>query len=421
MSEIVKIVGREILDSRGNPTVEAEVTLKDGTVAAASVPSGASVGRHEAVELRDKGDKRYHRLGVLSAVSSISEQIQPALIGVSAFDGDECDLIMIALDGEYNKSRLGANAILAVSLAVARAAAKSAGMPLYRYLGGALASKMPIPMMNIMNGGVHAQNNLDIQEFMIIPTGATGLCEGVRMCSEIYHTLKNILNAEGYMTAVGDEGGFAPNLPSDEAAIDFILRAIADSGYRAGADVSLGLDVAASGWYSGGEYVATKSKRKYTSDELCEYFLALVGKYPIISIEDPLGEDDFSGWQRLTERFSDSGIMLVGDDLFVTDAQRIATVGGKKIANSVLIKPNQVGTLSECSEAVFVARGMGYKTILSHRSADTEDSFIADLAVALGADFIKTGAPVRGERTAKYNRLMKIESELFDPVYLKER
>ncbi len=417
MVEIKKIVGREVLDSRANPTVEAEVTLSDGTVGRAICPSGASVGRAEALELRDGDAHRYHGKGVLLSVENINEVIAPALIGVNAFDICECDLIMIALDGEYNKSRLGANAILATSLAIARAGAKSLGIPLYRYLGGALVRKMPIPMMNILNGGLHATNNVDFQEFMIVPMGAKSLSDGVRMCCEVYHTLKNILNANSLSTSVGDEGGFAPSLSGNEEAIELIIRAIGESGYEAGSDIFLALDVASSGWSTGESYIMPKSKKKYTTDELVEYYISLLSKYPIMSIEDPFGEEDFNGWKKLSSRLFDKKLMLVGDDLFVTDAQRILTLTERTGANSVLIKPNQIGTVSECADAVFTSHALGHKTIVSHRSADTEDSFIADLSVALGSDFIKTGAPARGERTAKYNRLMRIEAELFDPAY----
>ena len=416
MSEITKICAREILDSRGNPTLEAEVTLSDGTVATAEVPSGASTGINEAVELRDAMQDRYHKKGVLCAVENVNEKIHPALVGMDVTEIDEADSVMIALDGAYNKSNLGANAILSVSIALAKAGAESVGMPLYRYLGGALVKKMPVPMMNILNGGAHAGNNIDIQEFMIIPSGATSLSEGVRMCSEVYHTLKNILSSKGLSTAVGDEGGFAPMLPSDEEAIKMILSAIEKSGYTAGEDFMLGLDAAASEWYTDGGYVMPKRNKRYTSDELVEYFSELINKYPILSIEDAVGEEDNYGWRRLTERISKKCI-LVGDDLFVTDPRRVSEGIAENIANAVLIKPNQIGTVTETAEAVFTAKAGGYKTAMSHRSGDTSDTFIADFAVALSCDFIKTGAPARAERTAKYNRLMKIESELFSSSY----
>jgi len=416
MKEIIKICGREILDSRGNPTVEAEVTLSDGTVATASVPSGASTGINEAVELRDGDTERYHKKGVLGAVKNINEKIFPALVGMDVNDIDEADSVMIALDGAYNKSNLGANAILSVSIAITKAAASSLGIPLYKYLGGALVKRMPMPMMNILNGGAHAENNVDIQEFMIIPTGAASFSDGVRMCAEVYRTLKNILSAKGLSTSVGDEGGFAPMLPSDEEAIKSILSAIEKSGYKPGEDFMLGLDAAASEWKTENGYTMPKRGVVYTVDELIKYFENLVDKYPILSIEDAVGEEDTAGWKRLTEKLSKKCI-LVGDDLFVTDPERIRGGIEAGIANAVLIKPNQIGTVTETADAVNTARIAGYKSAMSHRSADTEDSFIADFAVALSTDFIKTGAPARAERTAKYNRLMKIESEIFSPSY----
>lgn len=416
MSDIVKVSAREIIDSRGNPTIEAEVILSDGAVGTAQVPSGASTGKYEACELRDSDCERYHKRGVEGAVKNVNEIISPALIGMDASDIEEADSVMIALDGTYNKSNLGANAILSVSLAIAKAGAESCRMPLYRYLGGQLVKRMPIPMMNILNGGAHAENNVDIQEFMIIPSGAQSFSDGVRMCSEVYHTLKNILKADGFSTAVGDEGGFAPSLSSDEEAIKLIVSAIEKSGYSAGGDFMLGLDAAASEWKVGEGYVMKKRGASYTSDELIEYFTSLASSYPILSIEDGVGEDDFYGWKRLTERLGDRCI-LVGDDLFVTSAEKVYSGIEQGIANAVLIKPNQVGTASEAADAIIAAKGAGYKTIMSHRSGDTEDTFIADFAVAMGCDFIKTGAPTRAERTAKYNRLMKIESELFSPLY----
>ena len=416
MCEITNVSAREIIDSRGNPTIEAEVTLSDGTVATAQVPSGASTGKYEACELRDKECGRYHKKGVLGAVKNVNEIICPAIIGMDVSDIDEADSVMIALDGTYNKSNLGANAILSVSLAIAKAGAKSLGIPLYRYLGGALVRKMPIPMMNILNGGAHADNNIDMQEFMIIPSGAPTFSDGVRMCSEVYHILKNILTASGLSTAVGDEGGFAPTLSSDEEAIKLIMEAIDKSGYIPGEDFMLGLDVAASEWKTKEGYVMKKRGSFYTSDELVEYFSGLMKKYPILSIEDALGEEDVYGWKKITEKLS-SDVILVGDDLFVTAPERIAEGIFEKEANAVLIKPNQVGSVTETAEAVCRAKRGGYKTIMSHRSGDTEDTFIADFAVALSCDFIKTGAPTRAERTSKYNRLMKIESELFSSEY----
>ena len=416
-TEITAVRARQILDSRGNPTVEAEVELACGCVGVASVPSGASTGMNEAIELRDGVSERYRGKGVLDAVENVNERICRALLGVDSLDQTRVDSIMIALDGMYNKSNLGANAILSVSLANARAVANALGIPLYRYLGGAMSRSLPVPMMNIINGGAHAANNIDIQEFMILPVGAESFAEGVRICSEIYHTLKEILASRDMSTAVGDEGGFAPMLNSDEEAIELILKAIAEAGYSAPSDVCIALDAAASEWHEGGEYHLPKRGTHYSSDELVKHFYSLAGRYPIISIEDALGEEDLGGWRRLTERFSDKGTMLVGDDLFVTDSVRIKDGISRKIANAVLIKPNQIGTLTETADAIAAARRGGYKVILSHRSADTEDTAIADIAVAFGADFIKSGAPCRGERTSKYNRLMKIESELFDSDY----
>ena len=416
MKEILKITAREVLDSRGNPTVEAEVRVSDGTVESAIVPSGASTGMNEAIELRDNELDRYHGKGVLRAVENVNEKINDALVGMDVCDIHEADAVMCALDGTYNKSSLGANAILAVSMAIAKAGASSLGIPLYRYLGGALAKRMPVPMMNILNGGVHAENNIDIQEFMIIPTGAPSLADGVRMCSEVYHMLKKLLASKGLSAAVGDEGGFAPMLDSDEDAIKIILSAIEKSGYVPGEDFMLGLDAAASEWMTDGIYVMQKRGTKFTADELISYFEELVKKYPILSIEDAVGENDVEGWRRLTDRLSDKCI-LVGDDLFVTDPKRVYNGVKDKIASAVLIKPNQIGTVSETADSVAIAKTAAYKTVMSHRSADSEDSFIADLSVALGTDFIKTGAPARAERTAKYNRLMKIEEEMFFPYY----
>ncbi len=416
MPQIAKITAREILDSRGNPTVESEVTLTDGSVGVGQVPSGASTGINEAAEKRDKDDPRYHRMGVEGAVASVNEMIFPALVGMDAHDLDEADSVMIALDGAYNKSNLGANAILSVSIALAKAGAVSLGVSLYRYLGGFLVKKMPVPMMNILNGGAHAGNNIDIQEFMIIPIGAGSFTDGVRISSEIYHTLRNLLKVKGLSTSVGDEGGFAPSLNDEREAIEIIIEAIEKSGYSAGREVVLGLDIASSEWLTDGGYSLPKAKRKMTSDELIELVESLVNSYPILSVEDAVGETDFFGWKRLTERLSEKCI-LVGDDLFVTDPERVRNGIAEGMANAVLIKPNQVGTVTETADAVRAASLGGYKTIMSHRSGDTEDTFIADLAVALSCDFIKCGAPTRSERTAKYNRLMKIESELFSSNY----
>ena len=417
MIEIKSIKAREILDSRGNPTVESEVVLSDGTRASASVPSGASRGQNEACEKRDEDSMRYHRKGTLGAIKAVNEVIGPALIGMNAYDVSEVDSVMITLDGMYNKSNLGANAILSVSLALLRAASDSLKMPIYRYVGGAFNSRMPVPMMNILNGGAHAGNNIDIQEFMILPIGASSFAEAVRISSEIYHSLKTDLLTRGMNIGVGDEGGFAPMLDSDSEALDLICDAIEHSGYKVGDDVALGLDMAASEWYSDGKYYLPKRGISMTSDELCDYTYSLVCKYPIISVEDAMADSDARGWQRLGERFKDKKTILVGDDLFVTDSRRIAEGAKNGIANAVLIKPNQIGTVTETAEAIKTAATYGYKTAMSHRSGDTEDSMIADLAVGFGTHFIKTGAPSRSERTAKYNRLMKIESELFSSYY----
>lgn len=415
-TEITEIRAREILDSRGNPTVEATVILKDGTSASASVPSGASTGKYEACELRDTESPRYFRLGVEHAVENVTRKIAPALIGISATEQSRADSLMIALDGAYNKSNLGANAILSVSLATARAAASSLGIPLYRYLGGALASRMPIPMMNVLNGGAHAANNVDIQEFMIVPVGADSFADGVRMCAEIYHALKNLLRAAGKDTGVGDEGGFAPSLGTDEEAIEWLLSATEKAGYRAGEDIMISLDIASSEWKEEGGYVLKKSGKKYTADALCDFYDALRKKYPILSIEDGMGEEDGYGWRRLTERLG-KNTLLVGDDLFVTNRARLAEGIREGYGNAILIKPNQIGTLTETAATVSLAKENGYRVILSHRSGETGDTFIADLAVALGADYIKSGAPARAERTEKYNRLLKIESEIFGASY----
>ena len=412
MAKIKSVTAREIIDSRANPTVEAEVLLDDGSIGRAAAPSGASTGRFEAHELRDSESPRYHRKGVLGAVRNVSEVIAPEIVGKDVGDLDMLDSEMIALDGMHNKSVLGANAILSVSLALARAAAESAKLPLYRFLATEDKLKMPVPMLNILNGGAHAANNLDIQEFMIVPKGAECFSEAVRISAEIYHTLKKILLSRGLSVGVGDEGGFAPNLPSDEAAVEVILEAIEESGYSAGKEVFLALDVASSEWWSDGCYFLPKRQKKMTSDELCEYISALAEKYPIISVEDGMGEEDSYGWKRLSERLGEK-IMLVGDDLFVTDRERIERAGREGIANAVLIKPNQIGTVSETAAAIRTAKSFGYSTVMSHRSGETEDTVIADLAVAYGTPYVKMGAPARAERTAKYNRLMKIEEELF--------
>ena len=420
--EIKSVFAREILDSRGNPTVEASVYLESGAVGIASVPSGASTGAHEAYELRDK-EKRYGGKGVLAAVESVNKRIAPSLIGVSALDQLRIDCIMIALDATHNKSNLGANAILSVSLAAARAAAAGLGLPLYRYIGGSAANTIPVPMMNILNGGVHAGNNIDIQEFMIVPRGASSFSESVRMCAEIYYKLRSILSEGRYSTAVGDEGGFAPNLASEREALDLICRATEAAGYRMGEEIFLALDVASSEWYSEKDklYKLPKSGAVYTAGELSDMLSSLLADYPIISVEDGMAEDDIEGWRTLTERARGKELLLVGDDLFVTSKQRLIMGVKHGIANAILIKPNQIGTVSEVCEVVEYARSHGYKCIMSHRSGETADTFIADLAVALGCELIKSGAPSRSERTEKYNRLMAIEAELFSPIFRGEQ
>jgi len=417
-SEIKSITAREILDSRGMPTVEATVILNSGAVGVCAVPSGASTGSHEARELRD-GGKRFGGMGVLSALTSVNTRIAPALIGVSALDRQRVDSIMIALDGTRNKSNLGANSILSVSLAVCRAAAAHMKLPLYRYLGGERANNIPVPMMNILNGGAHADNNIDIQEFMIVPHGAESAQEAVRMGAEVYRALKASLKTRGLSTAVGDEGGFAPMLKDEDEALSLICEAIESAGYRCGEDISLALDVAASEWYSEKEGIYRMPKRGIvmTAEEQAAYIGRLVDAYPIISVEDGMAEDDIEGWKllnRITER---KKLLLVGDDLFVTNRERVAYGVSAGIANTVLIKPKQIGTVSEAMDAVLYATGCGYKTVMSHRSGETADSFISDFAVAMGCQLIKAGAPCRSERTEKYNRLTAIESELFAPTF----
>lgn len=411
MSLIYEIKAREILDSRANPTIEVDVILESGIVGRAAVPSGASTGAYEAVELRDGDKARYNGKGVLQAVKNVNEIIAPALIGMNALDQVEIDKIMIELDGTPNKAKLGANAILGVSLAVARAAADLVELPLYRYIGGANAKELPAPMMNILNGGKHADNNVDIQEFMIMPVGAANFAAALRMGSEIYHTLKKVLSAKGLNTAVGDEGGFAPNLESNEAAIQVILEAIAKAGYTAGKDVYIALDAAASEFYKNGKYVLAAENKSLTAAELVNYYAELVDKYPVISIEDGLAEDDWEGWALMTEKLGKK-IQIVGDDLFVTNMERLARGIKNGVANSILIKLNQIGTLTETLDAIEMAKRAGYTAVVSHRSGETEDSTIADLVVATNAGQIKTGAPARTDRVAKYNQLIRIEEEL---------
>ena len=412
--QILKCNAREILDSRGNPTVEASVILTDGTVGVASVPSGASTGIYEAHEKRDGDEKRYNGKGVLDAVCNICRIISPALSGVYASEQCEIDKMLIALDGSDNKSKLGANATLAVSLASARAAANYYKIPIFKYLGGVDACRLPVPMMNILNGGAHASNNVEIQEFMIMPVGAKSFSEALRMGSEIYHSLKKLLESKGLSTAVGDEGGFAPDLESDEAALALIVEAIKKAGYDTDT-VKLAIDAAASEWESGKNgYYLPKRKESLTADNLIDYWQKLWAEYPLISIEDGLDQRDFEGWKKLTEKIGTdkNKMMLVGDDLFVTNTERLRKGISEGAGNSILIKPNQIGTLTETLDVIHLAKDAGYNFILSHRSGETEDSTLADIAVAVNAPFIKTGAPCRGERTAKYNRLLRIESAL---------
>ena len=412
MSLIEVVTAREILDSRGNPTVEAEVMLADGTTARAAVPSGASTGEHEAVELRDGDDTRYLGKGVLKAVDNINNQIADEIEGMDALDQADIDGTLIELDGTPNKSNLGANALLAVSLACARAAASFMGVPIYRYLGGVNARTLPVPMMNIINGGAHADNNVDFQEFMVMPVGAESFSEALRIGAEIFHNLKSVLKKRGLATSVGDEGGFAPNLKSNEEAIETILEAIDKAGYKAGDNVMIALDPAASEFYKEGKYVFKKSdKRELSSDEMIDYWASWVEKYPIISIEDGLAESDWDGWRKITERLG-SRLQLVGDDLFVTNVEFLQRGIREKCANSILIKVNQIGTLTETLDAIELAKTNNRTAVISHRSGETEDSFIADLAVATNAGQIKTGSLSRSDRIAKYNQLLRIEEDL---------
>lgn len=414
MTEITAIHAREILDSRGNPTVEADVILADGTQGRAAVPSGASTGEHEAVELRDGDKSHYQGKGVLKAIDHIESVIAPELEGMDASNQRLIDATMIALDGTANKSRLGANAILAVSMAVARASAQSLRIPLYRYLGGANAAILPTPMMNILNGGAHADNNVDFQEFMIMPVGAERFSEALRWGSEIFHTLKGVLKKKGYNTAVGDEGGFAPSLGSNTEAIEVILEAIEQAGYKAGEEVAIALDPAASEFFDKekGKYIFKKSdKSEKTSEQLADFWESWARQYPIISIEDGFSEDDWEGWRLFTERVG-SRVQLVGDDIFVTNTERLQRGIEEGVANSILIKVNQIGTVSETFEAIELGRRYGYTSVISHRSGETEDTFIADLAVATGVGQIKTGSVSRTDRIAKYNQLLRIEEQL---------
>ncbi len=410
MASIDAVIAREILDSRGNPTVEVEVGLDDGTVARAAVPSGASTGAFEAVELRDGGE-RYGGKGVERAVLAIEDEIAPEIMGFDAAEQRLIDQVMIDLDGTATKERLGANAILGVSLAVSRAAADSAGLPLFRYVGGPNAHLLPVPMMNILNGGSHADSDVDIQEFMIAPIGAESFREALRWGAEVYHALKAVLKKEGLATGLGDEGGFAPNLPSNRAALDLISTAIGSAGFTLGTDIALALDVAASEFYSDGVYTFEKTSK--TAEEMSAYYAALVADYPLVSIEDPLNEDDWDGWKTLTDAIGDK-VQIVGDDLFVTNPERLARGIESSTANALLVKVNQIGTLTETLDAVAMAHRSGYRCMMSHRSGETEDTTIADLAVATDCGQIKTGAPARSERVAKYNQLLRIEEELDD-------
>ncbi|MBL0226416.1 MAG: phosphopyruvate hydratase [Geobacteraceae bacterium] len=414
MSEIVDVYAREILDSRGNPTLEVEVYLESGAFGRAAVPSGASTGEREAMELRDGDKKRYLGKGVLKAVDNVNNEIADEIIGMDADDQVGIDMRMIELDGTEYKSKLGANAILGVSLAVAKAAAEEAGLPLYKYIGGANARELPLPMMNIINGGAHADNNVDIQEFMIMPAGAPNFKEALRMGAEIFHALKGVLKAKGYNTAVGDEGGFAPNLKSNEEALEVIVEAITKAGYKPGKDVLLALDVASSELYDKKKKVYTLENEKQktkTPEQMVDFYEKLVKKYPIISIEDGMAENDWAGWKLLTERLGKK-VQIVGDDLFVTNPKILKEGIQKGIANSILIKLNQIGTLTETLEAIEMAKCAGYTTVISHRSGETEDTTLADLAVAVNAGQIKTGSLCRTDRVAKYNQLLRIEDEL---------
>jgi len=411
MRTITDVLAREILDSRGNPTIEVDVYLADGTVGRAAVPSGASTGAHEAVELRDEDSTRYLGKGVLNAVDNVNDIIANEIIGMDATRQTDLDDLLISLDNTENKAKLGANAILGVSLAVAKAAAKSLDLPLYQYIGGVNAKELPVPMMNILNGGKHADNNVDIQEFMVMPVGAESFQEALRMGAEIFHSLKKVLKSKGLNTAVGDEGGFAPNLKSNTEAIEVILEAIQAAGYEAGEDVFIALDVAATELYQDGKYVLEGEGITKTVEEMVEFYSQLVDKYPIISIEDGLSEDDWEGWKLLTDKLGNK-VQLVGDDLFVTNTERLIQGIEGNIANSILIKVNQIGTLTETLEAIEMAKRAGYTAVISHRSGETEDSTIADIAVATNAGQIKTGAPSRTDRVAKYNQLLRIEEEI---------
>lgn len=414
MGDIIMVTAREILDSRGNPTVEAEVVLESGYAGTAAVPSGASTGSREALELRDGDPKRYLGKGVLKAVGNVNDEIAPKLLGFDAQDQVGLDRMLIDLDGTENKGRLGANAILAVSMAAAKAGAAEAGLPLYRYLGGALVGPLPVPLMNVLNGGAHADNNLDIQEFMIVPAGASSFSKALRMGAEVFHTLKKVLKSKGLNTAVGDEGGFAPNLKSNGEAMDVLMQAIEAAGYKPGEDIYIALDAAASEFCKDGEYIlAAEEKPKKSSDELIAYYEDWAKRYPLISLEDGMAEGDWDGWKAITQRLGGS-VQLVGDDVFVTNTKILAKGIAEGVANSILIKLNQIGTVTETLEAIRMATRAGYTAVISHRSGETEDTTIADLAVASGVGQIKTGSLSRSDRVAKYNQLLRIEDELGD-------
>ncbi len=416
MVYIDNIAAQEVLDSRGNPTVKATVVLSDGTVASAIVPSGASTGKREALELRD-GDERYFGKGVLKACENVEVAIADELVGLSPYNQAQIDTIMKELDGTQNYSKLGANAVLGVSMAVARAAAKSLHLPLYRYLGGSNALVLPTPMLNIINGGAHADNDVDLQEYMILPSGFEEYKEALRASSEIYHTLKKLLAEDGHPTALGDEGGFAPNFKNNEEPIEYILRAIEKAGYQPGEQVNIALDAASSEFYKDGKYELKGDGKVLSAEELVEFYADLVERFPIVSLEDGMAEDDWQGWKILTQKLGDT-IQLVGDDIFVTNPQILRKGIDEGVANAILIKPNQIGSVSETMETVRLAQRNDYRCVMSHRSGESEDAFIADFAVALNTGQIKTGAPARGERTAKYNRLLEIERDLLYPEYI---
>ena len=421
MTEIINIHAREILDSRGNPTVETEVTLVSGIFGRAAVPSGASTGEHEMLELRDGDKKRYLGKGVVKAINNVLHKIGPELIGMDCLNQRDIDYVMIGLDGTDNKGKLGANAILSVSMACAKAGAAALELPLYRYIGGIMARDIPVPMMNILNGGQHADNNVDIQEFMIMPVGAPTFKEGLRMSAEVFQTLRSVLKGKGYNTAVGDEGGFAPNLKSNEEALSLITTAIEKAGYKPGKDLAIALDSAASSFFSNGKYIlSTEKKPRKTSEEMVKFYHDLVKKYPIVSIEDGLAENDWEGWKGLTEALG-SKIQIVGDDIFVTNKKLLEKGISQGIANSILIKLNQIGTLTETLETIQAAKEAGYTTVVSHRSGETEDTYLADVAVAANCGQIKSGSLSRSERLAKYNQLLRIEEELGEAAVYRGR